>query len=62
MELYRFNVTKNGRQYVNFVLVWKHNEKVWYAYQKPSFRNDFKMMYAVAKSVKSYDDIVALYK
>lgn len=62
MKLYRFKVTKNERNYTNYVMAWKHNDKVWYAYLKPTFRNDFKMFYAVAKPVSSYEDIVKDYK
>ena len=62
MTLYRFNVTKNERHYVNFVMAWKHNDKVWFAYLKPTFRNDFKMFYAVAQPVTCYEDIEKAYK
>lgn len=56
MELYKFEVAKNGRSYTNLVLVWSYQGKVWRLMMRPSFFKDYKVAISRAVKVNSLEE------
>ena len=56
MELYKYEVVKNGRTYKNLVLSWSYQGKVWHLMVRPSFFKDYKVALSRAVEVNSLEE------